>query len=912
MPRHSDDTLTKRVYILTADGEENLALDLSGPLIEAGFTVEHAGTVLVGDSVVAHAKNALQAKVPVVLCATQRSVGDEWTYKFVNAANSTGGVPVLVLKMEARALLNHLVLGERLADYTSDPKQALEQLIVALNHHQPIIGGHSAPQAQVDAQLMPFMSVPLLHQDFDQEAIDQYQADLREEASVLRSRVLTTSEFLHRLLVITEGKPTRTASLLFGTNPQLDLPSAIVQCVQYFGVDRTSDRDSVRFAGNARSQIDQSYEFIRQRIGKREISSGASPRAKISYRYPMTCIREVVANAIVHRNYEDSARTIHVRLFEDRLEVASPGAWMGSAIGDQNISLSSLASESVPRNPALAHAMSLIRYFEGEGSGVPTAVQDSRTTGAPEPLVRYADGFVIVTVRPSRYDPEVVERIRKAMQARSDRSYSSPLRSASLNRTYIEPRIVPLQQHGLGRASTEATPGRQLLDDDGRLKVVFGSPGQGKSVLLQRLAGDLARANHSFPILLALRELPQDPLRVADLLAWIEADWVARYGVEAAQGTADAVLHEVPTALLFDGLDEISGEPARHSVLEALEEVSSAYPLAKIVITSREIALRAIDQSAALWVKFGIMPWSREDLELYIRQRAVESDMSPDRTLAFIEELTSSSLRELWAAPVFAGVAFDLFVMGRGSAPRSSFEILEQSVEFMLSRLGTQRTLDIETLEIGAERLLYGELALAAFEQNDAVSKGFTIDWIHDVLSSTRPNDEQIVDRFVTQSRERGSILSNVGVTNDDRSLYLFSMRTVMEFLAAEALVRHSSDEDEFLRAVLAIGRRSNSGAVAEMATVGWAIHHGMSEVLAHILVQGALESPSADNGSGASMLVGLAAVVTRGLVGLQTMEMLRATVRDLDGTKLKSSALRDAAERLGLALESRTESRGQ
>jgi tetratricopeptide (TPR) repeat protein len=237
-------------------------------------------------------------------------------------------------------------------------------------------------------------------QQLSESALKRFRADVREDAQI-GDPSLTPHEMLGRLGLLQDGGPTRAAVLLFGTKPQRELPGASVQCVHYLGADRTAHRQSSAWIDeDIRKQIEDAFVFIRDRVPRREYPIAGSARSQVDYAYPMTCVREVVVNAVVHRDYTDMGRNVHVRVYSDRIEVLSPGAWCSRAAIDGEVALRELESQSVKRNPLIARTMSLIRFFEGEGSGIPTAVRDAESIGAPEPTARFEDGFVVVTIFP--------------------------------------------------------------------------------------------------------------------------------------------------------------------------------------------------------------------------------------------------------------------------------------------------------------------------------------------------------------------------------------------------------------------------------------------------------------------------------------------------------------------------------
>ena len=206
---------------------------------------------------------------------------------------------------------------------------------------------------------------------------------------------------LGRLGLLNEGTVTRSAVLLFGAEPQRELPAAIVQCVHYDGKSRAAPRRArTTIDGNLWEQIEGAMAFIDERVPQREHPVAGRARSRIDYAYPMVCVREVVVNALVHRDYADTSRHVHVRVFSDRVEIASPGHWCTLIALVGEVALRDLESQSVKRNPPIARTMSLISVFEGEGSGVPTAVADVDELGAPVPTVRFENGYVVVTIFP--------------------------------------------------------------------------------------------------------------------------------------------------------------------------------------------------------------------------------------------------------------------------------------------------------------------------------------------------------------------------------------------------------------------------------------------------------------------------------------------------------------------------------
>ncbi len=126
----------------------------------------------------------------------------------------------------------------------------------------------------------------------------------------------------------------------------------------------------------------------------------------------MICLREVIANALCHRDYSLRDRHVHVRIFSDRVEISSPGEWRAKKLAQGvECSLENLESESVTKNERLASALRWIKLVETQGSGIPNALADCRETDSTFPTVFTQDGFVRVTVSPRKnWDAVVISR----------------------------------------------------------------------------------------------------------------------------------------------------------------------------------------------------------------------------------------------------------------------------------------------------------------------------------------------------------------------------------------------------------------------------------------------------------------------------------------------------------------------
>lgn len=104
------------------------------------------------------------------------------------------------------------------------------------------------------------------------------------------------------------------------------------------------------------------------------------------YELPIDSIRELIANAVAHRSYLEPGN-IQVALFDDRLEVTSPGMLLN------NVTIAKMMEGySKPRNPAIARAFAYMKIIEKWGTGIPRLFEACKEYGLPKPELVDFDG----------------------------------------------------------------------------------------------------------------------------------------------------------------------------------------------------------------------------------------------------------------------------------------------------------------------------------------------------------------------------------------------------------------------------------------------------------------------------------------------------------------------------------------
>ena len=173
--------------------------------------------------------------------------------------------------------------------------------------------------------------------------------------------------------LITPADRVTYAGLLLADQPYLSQSRII--CTRWKGVSKglinTHTIDDKEFSGNIIHLLSEAENFVRQH--SRNQWQVVGMRREERSDYPMEAVREALVNAIIHRDYYINGSEIHVDMYDDRLEIVSPGG-MRDGRQIQNLDVSHVSSNR--RNPVIADIFSRLGYAERRGSGL-SRIRDS-------------------------------------------------------------------------------------------------------------------------------------------------------------------------------------------------------------------------------------------------------------------------------------------------------------------------------------------------------------------------------------------------------------------------------------------------------------------------------------------------------------------------------------------------------
>ncbi|MBK6848279.1 MAG: putative DNA binding domain-containing protein [Proteobacteria bacterium] len=242
--------------------------------------------------------------------------------------------------------------------------------------------------AGADRDLVPELELA----DLDLEALYRFIALANERRSSNFSTLADPIDALTTLELAHNGVLTKGAALLFAHSPQRVVPQAELR-LGLFDDTRDVFLDQDVLAGTLFQQLDGAIAFV-----KRHTLEGVDT-TKIGHRtvpeFPLVAVQEMVANALVHRDYHDGASS-YLSLMRGRsIEVTNPGAFPEPRVTAETMLL---PHASIPRNRRLARAFYLAGLIEQWGQGGRRIADACRACSLQAPVWTSVRGTISVTI----------------------------------------------------------------------------------------------------------------------------------------------------------------------------------------------------------------------------------------------------------------------------------------------------------------------------------------------------------------------------------------------------------------------------------------------------------------------------------------------------------------------------------
>jgi ATP-dependent DNA helicase RecG len=300
---------------------------------------------------------------------------------------------VAVVEVEASEQMHQNLKGETYLRIGDENRRlgVLEAQELRFDKGQSIFDGTPVPESRMS--------------DLDEDLVNRYLE--RVKGAVRRDVVLAS-----RGLVAPHGRsmrPTVAGLLVLGKEPQRFFPEAVVRLLRYQGPSRETGARSnvvrdVRLDGPLSLQIDAARRRVRRWLPS-AIRLQRTGRFAGSTLIPQFAWVEAVVNAVIHRSYSMSGDHVRVELFDDRLEVESPGRLPGL------VRVENIRSTRFARNPRVARALADLRYGRELGEGVNRMFEEMERVGLPDPIYTQGPASVRVTFLADALSARIAEEL---------------------------------------------------------------------------------------------------------------------------------------------------------------------------------------------------------------------------------------------------------------------------------------------------------------------------------------------------------------------------------------------------------------------------------------------------------------------------------------------------------------------
>ncbi|MGE0384045.1 MAG: ATP-binding protein [Gammaproteobacteria bacterium] len=233
-------------------------------------------------------------------------------------------------------------------------------------------------------------------EDLDREEILRTRATAIEQRRLSAGTSMDVGDILDRLGLRMDGQVTQAAQMLYGTKFLPDYPQALLKLGRFRGKKITGDiLDSKQEYLHAFAMVREAIAWLDRTLPL----SARFPKGAVNREdrlpVPAEALREIVINAVIHRDVSNPSSYVAIAVFDDRIEIHSIGAF------PTGIRAELLAREhrSIPRNPLIAGAFHRTGAIEIWGRGTNRVIEACRAYGIADPTFTEASGAVTVTFR---------------------------------------------------------------------------------------------------------------------------------------------------------------------------------------------------------------------------------------------------------------------------------------------------------------------------------------------------------------------------------------------------------------------------------------------------------------------------------------------------------------------------------
>jgi len=271
---------------------------------------------------------------------------------------------------------------------------------------------------------------------------------------------LSLPELFEKLRLTDNGELKRAAIILFGKDPGRFYPNMTVK-IGRFGKNDTDLRFQETVEGNLFYLLQEVPAQLNRKFFTKPIDFEGLLRIEKD-EYPVAAVREMLLNALIHRNYMGAM--IQIRMYDDKFSIWNEG------LLPEGLTVESLKKQhaSRPRNPIIANVCFMGGYIDHWGRGTLKVIEACREANLPEPDMKEQDGGFSITIFKNKFTEDQLKK-----SGLNDRQLKAVLfvkEHGSINNSQYQ-ELVGVAKATASRDLAELTDKWNLLEKQGRTGV---------------------------------------------------------------------------------------------------------------------------------------------------------------------------------------------------------------------------------------------------------------------------------------------------------------------------------------------------------------------------------------------------------------------------------------------------------
>ena len=241
-------------------------------------------------------------------------------------------------------------------------------------------------------------------EDLDKATVQQFLKDAKKAKRINVEDDISVPELLEKLRLSENGRIKRAAVLFFGKDPGKFYPSLAVK-IGKFGASDADLKFHEVIEGNLIQLKEGIIENLNTKFFIRPIEFQGMQRVEKD-EYPVAAVREMILNALVHRNYMGASTQI--RLYDTNFSIWNDGG-LPEGITEEDLKKT---HPSKPRNPLLADLCFKGGYIDAWGRGTLKIIEACKENGLPEPVLKEEHGGFLSKISQDRFSEVQLKKLK--------------------------------------------------------------------------------------------------------------------------------------------------------------------------------------------------------------------------------------------------------------------------------------------------------------------------------------------------------------------------------------------------------------------------------------------------------------------------------------------------------------------